>query len=502
MSLKEIISRNLIKFKIDNLIYYQTIDGDERLTIFNRNYMNIYLERFHETLNYPVSYDDICFISVNENHDQIINDLPRNLTELFVKSSMCTELIIPDNTAENILLINFDKTNMNIFPDISQCRQLTNLILNRSNLNSFLINYELPQTLMKLNLAWNLFNNNSFNFNKINRNFSYLNLNNNHFNYNTIPLNIRDKQPFLQQGTYVFNRITFNNVANENIRNFVQNIRNTNIPNTNFATTIFTGQSVHLSSVNKSVVKSVTKIDEWINKRECYVKNITIKDVREVFINNNRIIENETIVENEIISNFSFLNALVNLFNIQNYNKNGNKNGNNIIDDINNNNIDVNDTKILDFLEKKFNMADKHTILKLTYKKLFEKIWCVAINHPEKKDIIDRLKIELLDSIGFCFTGIMNRLVNSLVGFIDGVNVGISVKEEIQLSMQQIINKLINKKIEYIDAMREVEGVFKDIPKDENITEEYKNVWIEALKDYEPEPIIVQLINPINLHDR
>ena len=36
---------------------------------------------------------------------------------------------------------------------------------------------------------------------------------------------------------------------------------------------------MHLSSVNKSVVKSVAKIDEWIKSRELKVKNITIQQV-------------------------------------------------------------------------------------------------------------------------------------------------------------------------------------------------------------------------------
>ena len=208
-----------------------------------------------------VSYDDIFFISVYENHVTGISDLPLNLSELYVQNSMCTNLIIPQITAENIKLIFFDNSNMLNFPDISQCQQLTSLTLNHSSIRSFLINYDLPNTLINLNLSWNLLSNDLFYFDKVDRTNLKLNINDNHFKYDTIPLKIREKQLILRQGTYVFTQIDYNNVGNENIRNFVYNA---NIAGNNFAPTIFSSQSVHLSSINKSVVKSVEIIDKWI----------------------------------------------------------------------------------------------------------------------------------------------------------------------------------------------------------------------------------------------
>ena len=77
--------------------------------------------------------------------------------------------------------------------------------------------------------------------------------------------------------------------------------------------------------------------------------------------------------------------------------------------------------------------------------------------------------------------------MNTLVGFVDGVIIGISVREQIQLSMQQLLKKLMTNKIKYADAMNEIHEIFKDIPKEENITEEYKDSWIMALEDFKPD---------------
>ena len=40
--------------------------------------------------------------------------------------------------------------------------------------------------------------------------------------------------------------------------------------------------------------------------------------------------------------------------------------------------------EIIAFLEKSFRDLNEHSILKLTYKELFEIIWCVAIKHSKK----------------------------------------------------------------------------------------------------------------------
>jgi hypothetical protein len=147
------------------------------------------------------------------------------------------------------------------------------------------------------------------------------------------------------------------------------------------------------------------------------------------------------------------------------------------------------------------------------------------MNHKEKENLLLRLDQELMDSIGFCFTGCINRLINVLVGFVDGIKVSISYKEEIQMSIQVILKKihlfiaqydisnnlfktdynmlLQNEKIskKYLDKNDKIEmnkiykqmsefvweadelfcGIPEDIIKTEHINENYKMAWIDSI---------------------
>ena len=51
-------NKNHIMFKYNNNIYYQDINNDNKLIIFNKQLMNIFLEQFEETIG-VVTYDDI-----------------------------------------------------------------------------------------------------------------------------------------------------------------------------------------------------------------------------------------------------------------------------------------------------------------------------------------------------------------------------------------------------------------------------------------------------------
>ena len=88
-----------------------------------------------------------------------------------------------------------------------------------------------------------------------------------------------------------------------------------------------------------------------------------------------------------------------------------------------------------------------------------------------------------------CFTGRINRLVNSLIGFIDGITVGISIKEQLQLEIGKIIAKLSKKEITYEVSVKEITALFDDheVKEDETITTYYKQAWLDALDDYKPE---------------
>ena len=110
------------------------------------------------------------------------------------------------------------------------------------------------------------------------------------------------------------------------------------------------------------------------------------------------------------------------------------------------------------------------------------------MNHKDKLDIMNRIMVEVTDSINMCFTGKINRIVNSLVGFLECVNIGISTAEQLQLNMQRIVKRVVDNKLSYIDGVCEIKDLFINDTKNE------KESWLDAFKDYEPK------IEPINCH--
>ena len=85
------MTKNYIIFNYQNTEYYEPIDNDNKINIFNKNLMNIFLDQFTERIG-RVTYDDIIVISVLENHDDIIKNLPNKLKHLIVMSTFCRSL--------------------------------------------------------------------------------------------------------------------------------------------------------------------------------------------------------------------------------------------------------------------------------------------------------------------------------------------------------------------------------------------------------------------------
>lgn len=420
MSLYAIDTKNLIKFHIRNELYYHALIGDDVINVFDRMLMNICLEQYHDTLHCEVSYDDICFISVTKNRNRSITDLPIQLTELRISRSRCTTFSIPDNTAENLKILFLDYTNLSIVPKIDHCRELTSCTINHSNINSF--HEKIPEKLVEFNLRWNVID--SFDF-TIALQLQKLDLNNNHFHVYTIIEGNGRTFSYLQQGTYVHNKIGRRNepVVIENFRPiYAPNPMNVTVT-VDLEEKLFNSQSVHLSSVNLSVYNSIIAIKEWVKTNKFIVNNVSIHEIKKY----------------------------------------------------------INDVNSIQFLIEKFKENARHTLTRFTYKELFNLVWCVAMNHENKIDIINRIAVEVKDSINMCFTGGINRIVNSLTGILECVSIGISTKEQTQLNVQRIVKKVVENKLEYIDALCEIKNLFTNDSDDESKS------WLEAFKDYEPD---------------
>ena len=416
MSLRPVNTKNVIKFYIKNKLYHHALLGDDNINVFDRILMNICLEQYHDVLNCNISYDDICFISVTENRNKIIYDLPIHLSELYVSRSRCTSFSIPPNTAENLKIICLDYSNLTTVPIISHCHQLQSCTINHSNISSF--HEKLPEKLIEFNLRWNVIT--SFDF-TVALQLEKLDLNNNHFiNYSIIEGNGGKTFSYLQQNTYV------HNVMNKKNRPItIQKTKKTRNNNpVAKESNLFGEQSVHLSSINVSVHKSIIAINEWIETNKFTIKDVTMGE-------------------------------------IQTY---------------------INDPSIIAFLIESLDCEHIHSLTKCTYKDLFQLVWCVAINHKDKLDIIQRISVEIKDSINMCFTGKINRIVNSLTGILECVTIGISTREQIQLNIQRIVQKVVDNKLDYADGLCEIKELFI------NDTDNQVS-WLDAYADYEPSPI-------------
>ena len=445
----KLTSKNYIIFVHQNNEYYQYINNDNKLNIFNKDLMNIFLDQFEETIG-KVTYDDIVAISVLENRDIVIINLPKKLKYLFIMSSMCRSLELNNEVCLNIEHINIDKSNISHFPDISQCIKLKTCNINHSAIDNLHLPYELPNSLVMLNLQGNLIKNDRFSYDKLlnkieNKTIYKVNLSDNYLKYDEFPEKLRVKCNLIRQNTYIHTPIVYENVANTNINYFIQNQINTNDQSS-----LFSSQNVHLSSINQSVINSVNAIKEFINIHNIYPISIQVN------------------AHHYIPSVISILNSDQELFN---YYYTNNKISNSSIDDL-------------------FKLSTTHTITKLTCKSTFELIWSILCfkyrkNELNLNDIIDRLDSELIDGSKMCFTGKYNRLINSMVGIIEGVQVGFSKGEELQLEFGKLLKRFNDKNnVSYTfdKLICEAKELLQFEPT------KVKQVWMDAVNDLNPDP--------------
>jgi hypothetical protein len=204
-------------------------------------------------------------------------------------------------------------------------------------------------------------------------------------------------------------------------------------------------QSVHISSINKAICKSITVINELAEKYPLVENPL-----------NYIIIKPKNVFKKA-------LNYITRLFKP--------------IDDT----TDDSNQEIQNW----FFSREIHSLHQITFAQLFEKVVRIIIHHEHKEGLIERLREELTDAMGLCFTGRMNRLVNSLSGIVEGIKVSFSIEEQIQLESQQIIERLNNKIISLEKAKEEMVEIFndEDIIKDTALMR-LKEDYVNALDDF------------------
>ena len=117
-----------------------------------------------------------------------------------------------------------------------------------------------------------------------------------------------------------------------------------------------------------------------------------------------------------------------------------------------------------------------------TYCELLERVWAVIERHEHRELLRTRLRQEVDEGVGMCFTGRATRLLNALHGVVDGVHLGVSERD----AMQARISRIIARRVPGIDEETK-SGLRKEL---EQAIDECKSVmpgerdaWLEAFDD-------------------
>ena len=361
--------------------------------IFNRGIVNVLLEPYHELEGIVYTYDDISTIILNHYREYRYElfDFPKNLKKLEINHSSILELPEFPQSIEKIIIR-------------SSLIQLSEDFTKYPNLKQLeLVVYSDIDSVYPANL------------------YKQIKIFQKDNNYGALTQLIAEgvADPDYRDGRDVTLELPNSNAIEHLVNN---------------------GQSVHISSINKAICKSITIINELAEKYP------TLKNPLDYII-----IKHENVFKRAY-------QYICNVF----------KN-------------DIRSTIIEDW----FNSTEIHSLHQITFATLFEKVVRIIIHHEHKECLIERLREELTEAMGMCFTGRMNRLVNSLSGIVEGIKVSFSIEEQIQLESQQIIKRLTEKTITLEKAKEEMLEIFndEDIKKDETLMR-LKNDYVNALDDF------------------
>lgn len=412
-------------------------------------------------------YDDIFEINVNNMLDiASIDTLPDNLRKLNINTTTIKKLIIPPKCVHIEELI-INRSNLSKLPDIAFLTKLKTLTITEANLKE--IPHEFPPSLFNINFSKNSLSSTNTDINSFPKNSSVM-LFNNKFTKTFANPERNILIVYGSQCNYKYKPITNYIIQNEENLNLLRQanrdgnmnqryvynadadgdyfVVQNNLTGTTDAPTLFdSSQTVHITSICDSVTKSIQ-----------IVKELTKDDYT---------ILTEGVLINEMLEEFYPISK-------------------NIVECVTlDSNFLLEREVVLDWA----NDPTIHVKSQVRYSELLARIWILIKGHSLKKDFIENVKREFRDSIKMCFTGRINRLVNSLIGFIDGIVVGISIKEQLQLEIAKIIKKLTSKEITYDQCKNQINELFEDpdVKQDETVTEYYKQAWIDALEDYAPE---------------
>jgi hypothetical protein len=141
-----------------------------------------------------------------------------------------------------------------------------------------------------------------------------------------------------------------------------------------------------------------------------------------------------------------------------------------------------------------------HSVHGVTFSFVLARVVHISKSHKDCDTLRTILKDELMQSIGMCFTGRFSRVINVLVGFVDGVEVGISSREQLQARMAHLSESDDAPHIKLRKAMEALT--------DFEFRDEWK-AWVdavaagdEAAEDEERTGRVLEILNSTNLPKR
>lgn len=423
---------NIIICKDKKTGYFcKIIESFDTTNIFSPDYMNIYLDQFkYEENDKPCKYDDIISMYIVSYMASKSIIFPSNLEKLEIKYTNFKCLPKFPVSIKSIILHDTEIGGLDY--DMSYMKNLTQLKILSSNIPETSVNIFPPNLIIKQ--------------------INYMTNPRRHY---TTPLDtIYDlfNNEYTKQKNKEDDKTNAKRYINE-------------IANSKNVIDINSTQTVHLPSINVSANNSIKLIIEEANKYE-KLEN----PIETLFQKPNQETPKDKKTKTPIFD--KMIHPFVKIYNYLFEKSCYNNQIGRIRVQIE---ISMKDTSI-------------HSISKLTYAELFEYVVRIAKHHTKPEDAYERIMIETLDSIGMCFTGRMNRLVNSMVGIVDGLHVGISPREQLQMEIQIIMNDLIHKKGCVKDTKQKMKQLFETVDDTVMLPMEKKS-YMDALDDYDDEPV-------------
>jgi hypothetical protein len=106
-----------------------------------------------------------------------------------------------------------------------------------------------------------------------------------------------------------------------------------------------------------------------------------------------------------------------------------------------------------------------------TYQNVFDHVWSYIQRHQDKAELVKRLREEVVESKGMCSNGKITRLVNSLQGFMDGLEPPVSKMEIFQHKIAKLMD------IPESDRTVEANKLFTEF----NIPADQHEAWLAPL---------------------